>query len=96
MQYGAFIMGAQLFDASKFAISSAEASVMDPQQRLLPEGWVRRFARGPSLKNVFARQPYRRLLGLLELRLCPGHCRLAGKLWEDSVLCNRQQPIDSL
>ena len=37
MQYGAFVVGAQLFDASGFAVSTAEASAMDPQQRLLLE-----------------------------------------------------------
>ena len=37
MRHGAFVRGAQLLDASGFAVSPAEASAMDPQQRLLLE-----------------------------------------------------------
>jgi acyl transferase domain-containing protein len=36
-QYGAFLLGADLFDNAKFRISRSEASAMDPQQRLLLE-----------------------------------------------------------
>ena len=34
-RFGSFVAGAQLFDASAFAISRPEATYMDPQQRLL-------------------------------------------------------------
>ena len=37
MRYGAFVHGAELFDANGFAVSPTEASAMDPQQRLLLE-----------------------------------------------------------
>ncbi|MDC0525474.1 polyketide synthase dehydratase domain-containing protein [bacterium] len=37
-QYGAFIVGAEVFDDTQFAISHAEAGAMDPQQRVLLEG----------------------------------------------------------
>ena len=51
MRYGAFARGAQLFDASGFAVSPVEASVMDPQQRLLLENgytalYLARMSRG--------------------------------------------------
>ena len=35
--HGAFVNGAEMFDADKFNISAAEAGAMDPQQRLLLE-----------------------------------------------------------
>ncbi|PSC68804.1 type I polyketide synthase [Micractinium conductrix] len=34
-RFGAFVSGAQLFDAAAFGITSSEATLMDPQQRLL-------------------------------------------------------------
>lgn len=34
-RFGAFIEGAQMFDAAAFAIGSSEALCMDPQQRIL-------------------------------------------------------------
>ena len=34
-RFGSFVAGAQLFDASAFAISRPEATYLDPQQRLL-------------------------------------------------------------
>ena len=37
LAHGAFVQGAELFDAVAFGVSPAEAAVMDPQQRLLLE-----------------------------------------------------------
>ena len=65
VRHGAFVKGADLFDASFFGLSPAESKVMDPQQRLLLEVIYQSFH--------VAGLPLSSLTGM-EASICVGQC----------------------